>query len=206
MKADHNQTAGELRAIAHRLLELSDIREQRSPSSASEPSRSHRIQYDDFTLAVYASQVLGARRARNEYVPIELLGEPSWDLMLDLFVMQFRGQTVSISSACIASNAPATTALRWIKVLENLGLVERVHCPSDQRVRYIRLTVRGGEMIRLTLSHQLSHRDVAASKVAPFEHQVGQNSSGECTSRTSRLDNVVELTQTAPAVRKSTSG
>ncbi len=63
----------------------------------------------------------------------DLFGEPAWDLLLDLFVAREAGRRVSVSSACIAAEVPATTALRWLAVLEKRGLVERRGDPCDRR-------------------------------------------------------------------------
>lgn len=70
----------------------------------------------------------------------ELFGEPAWDILLDLYIAHARGKTVSVSSACIGANVPATTALRWLGLLEEVNLVTREHDPLDQRRVLVRLT------------------------------------------------------------------
>jgi DNA-binding MarR family transcriptional regulator len=77
---------------------------------------------------------------REAEFPSELLGEPVWDILLDLFAAQEEGKRVSISSACIASGAPSTTALRHIKAMERSGLLRREACPTDKRSRYLHLS------------------------------------------------------------------
>lgn len=87
-----------------------------------------------------ARKHLEARRARARFLPVDLFGEPAWDLLLDLFVAGEEGKGVSITSACIASGAPSTTALRWIGVLEERGLIVKVPDPEDGRRIYVSLT------------------------------------------------------------------
>jgi DNA-binding MarR family transcriptional regulator len=70
----------------------------------------------------------------------DLFQDPAWDILLDLYAADLEGRPVSVSSACIASMVPASTALRWIKVLENRGLVTRGHDEGDARRRYVFLT------------------------------------------------------------------
>lgn len=70
----------------------------------------------------------------------ELFGEPSWDILLDLFIAQGRARPVSVSSACIASSTPQSTALRYVGVLEKVGLVRRAKDPRDARRQYLELT------------------------------------------------------------------
>jgi DNA-binding MarR family transcriptional regulator len=53
--------------------------------------------------------------------------------MLDLYSSTLHGKAVTVSDLCIASGSPATTALRRLGVLVNLGLVERVPDTADRR-------------------------------------------------------------------------
>ncbi len=47
---------------------------------------------------------------------------------------------ITVTSACIAADVPLSTALRWIGVLEQQGLVERSRNVSDHRSTLVRLT------------------------------------------------------------------
>ncbi len=73
----------------------------------------------------------------------DLFGEPAWDILLDLFIAAGEGKTVSVSSACIGSAAPATTGLRWLGVLAEEGLVVRENDPEDHRRVLVRLAPAG---------------------------------------------------------------
>ena len=85
-----------------------------------------------------------ARRAdRTKFLPANLFADPAWDMLLDLYHSDLVQRRVTISSLCIASNVPATTALRWIKALEADGLASREADPFDGRRYYIALTERG---------------------------------------------------------------
>jgi DNA-binding IclR family transcriptional regulator len=61
-------------------------------------------------------------------------------MLLDLYVAAARGQSVSVSNACLAAAAPPSTALRWLNHLEAEGLVERLADEADARRHYVRLT------------------------------------------------------------------
>ena len=47
------------------------------------------------------------------------------------------------TSACIGANVPPTTALRWLRILEARGLVEREEDNRDGRRTFVRLSARG---------------------------------------------------------------
>ena len=47
---------------------------------------------------------------------------------------------VSVTSLCIASGVPPTTALRWISQLTDAGLFRRVEDDTDRRRAFIQLS------------------------------------------------------------------
>lgn len=58
--------------------------------------------------------------------------------------MQFAGGAkVSVTSLCIASDSPASTALRYIAQLEEAALVKRTASEFDKRVSFVELTDNG---------------------------------------------------------------
>jgi hypothetical protein len=62
---------------------------------------------------------------------------------------------VPTTSACIGANVPPTTALRWLRILEARGLVEREDDGRDGRRTFVCLTARGqAAMIDLMLNWQ----------------------------------------------------
>lgn len=87
-----------------------------------------------------ARQIYRARRDRDRFFP-DLMADPAWDLLLDLFIAGEEDRSVSVSSACIAAAVPPTTALRWINVLEKQGLIARKDDPQDGRKAYLSLSL-----------------------------------------------------------------
>ena len=84
---------------------------------------------------------------------------PGWDILLDLYAHALEGRRVSITSSCIASGVPPTTALRYLQVLEEAGLIERVDDRVDRRRSFLSLTSETRNLMRqyFELSHDL-HR------------------------------------------------
>ncbi|MEZ5743635.1 MAG: winged helix DNA-binding protein [Sphingomonadaceae bacterium] len=86
-----------------------------------------------------------ARLERYSYLPNAILGEPAWDIMVDLFIQYCDRRRISVSSALVASNVPSTTALRYIEHLVHEGLVARTPSEHDKRVTFVELTSEGFE-------------------------------------------------------------
>jgi FixJ family two-component response regulator len=62
-----------------------------------------------------------------------LFGDPAWDMLLDLTIAKLEGRHVSVSSACIASGAPTTTALRLVNRLVSESILCRIPDEKDGR-------------------------------------------------------------------------
>ncbi len=84
--------------------------------------------------------IIRARRLRDQFFGPNMFADPAWDMLLDLMAARLDGQHVAVSSLCIAAAVPATTALRWIKVLTDQGLFVRVADPQDGRRIHIELS------------------------------------------------------------------
>ncbi len=80
------------------------------------------------------------RALRCHFFDARLFCDPAWDMLLDLFLQELAGRRVCVSSLCMASLAPSTTALRWIRALEDAGLVGRTRDPDNGRRVFVALT------------------------------------------------------------------
>ena len=95
-----------------------------------------------------AADACAARRRLYALFGRRLFCDPSWDILLELFVSTLEGRKVTVSTACMAACAPTTTALRHIAYLVQEGLVIRRPHPADARSTYLELT--GQAVSRLT--------------------------------------------------------
>ncbi len=94
-------------------------------------------------LSERAVYIYEMRRIRSKHFDQDLFGEPGWDILLDLFIAFANRERISTTSCCIASAAPASTALRWIGELVETGLVKREPSLTDRRSSYVSLTQEG---------------------------------------------------------------
>lgn len=108
---------------------------------------------------VAARRYLKARRRRDPILLSGLCSDPCWDILLDLFASQAEGKPVSVSSACIASGVPATTALRWLSRMDESGLVTRRSDPRDSRRIYVSLSERATRMVARWIADTFSCTD-----------------------------------------------
>jgi hypothetical protein len=77
------------------------------------------------------------RRLRSRHLVGISLGEPAWDILLDLAVAQYWRRETSVTSLCIAADVPSTTALRWISGMTKEGLIVRRPCLRDGRRSFL---------------------------------------------------------------------
>ncbi|WP_237438173.1 winged helix DNA-binding protein [Alteraurantiacibacter buctensis] len=85
-------------------------------------------------------RIIHQRQLRARFFDGELFADPAWDMLLDLTAARVEHARVSVTSLCIASSVPPTTALRWISQLTEAGLFERVEDETDRRRAFIQLT------------------------------------------------------------------
>lgn len=80
------------------------------------------------------------RQMRTRFFESALFADPAWDILLDLTAARAEGRRVSVTSLCIASGVPPTTALRWITQMTEQGLLQREEDTVDRRRAYIGLS------------------------------------------------------------------
>ncbi len=102
---------------------------------------------DDETVRL-ARRIYALRRQREETFGASLFSEPGWDILLHLYVAAGEGRPVSVSCACGGAAAPATTALRKLRQLEEERWIVRAGDPADARRSYVRLSARAVEKMR----------------------------------------------------------
>jgi anthranilate/para-aminobenzoate synthase component I len=85
-------------------------------------------------------KAIRARRLRSRPFPDVLFEDPAWDMLLDLYAAHLERAQVSVSSLCIASAVPPSTALRWISKMTEDGLFVREPDPFDRRRAFMALS------------------------------------------------------------------
>lgn len=87
----------------------------------------------------------------------DLFADPAWDMLLEIFVADLTQHKMPVSSACMSARVPATTGLRWLKVLERQGLIRRFDDPHDRRRVFVSLTPEAFTKMRLLVETREFH-------------------------------------------------
>ena len=85
-------------------------------------------------------RIIRQRQLRARFFDGDLFADPAWDILLDLTAARAEHLRVSVTSLCIASGVPPTTALRWIGQMTDTGLLLRVDDEADRRRAFIALS------------------------------------------------------------------
>jgi CheY-like chemotaxis protein len=135
-------TAEEVALAVHRAFALA--KDQGAAAAPAGPT----------TRPDYLRALVAARADRDAIFKSDLFADPAWDMLLDLAVAEATGRPISVTSLCIASGVPTTTALRRIEELQEAGLVQRAPDPADRRRIIVGLTDLGRERMESFVQRQ----------------------------------------------------
>jgi FixJ family two-component response regulator len=92
---------------------------------------------DPSRLNAFIRDQLRREAKRREIGGGELFGDPTWAMLLDLLLARMEGRRISVSSACIASGAPMSTALRLVRRLVGEDVLCRLPDEHDRRRHFL---------------------------------------------------------------------
>lgn len=123
------------------LLQLVTGESNTSERPPPPPPMSEQLQVRGVTLAM---QELRDRKYRREHFGALYLGSDSgWEILLELFVAMGNEKRLLVSMVGLESQIPPTTALRWLGLLLDAGLIRKESDMLDKRRQWISLTDRG---------------------------------------------------------------
>lgn len=113
---------------------ISDALAKASASGRTEP---------DLLAAV--ELVFHLRSLRARYLPPHLLGDPAWDMLLELLRAELANQTVTTAQLGVAAGLPLEVGNRWVDALVQSGFCSGAGDADD---RHVRLTPEGSAALR----------------------------------------------------------
>ncbi|MGI9360738.1 MAG: helix-turn-helix domain-containing protein [Parasphingorhabdus sp.] len=66
-----------------------------------------------------------------------LFTDSCWNMCLDTYICDLKGTKVTVSSIAHGSGIPMTTAMRYINVMAEEGMLEKSPNPSDNRMLFL---------------------------------------------------------------------
>lgn len=109
-------------------------------------------------LICFIRDQLRRETKRREIGGGELFGDPAWAMLLDLLLAKIEGRRVSVSSACIASGAPMSTALRLVRRLVDESVLCRLPDEQDRRRHFLAINPKFEQPLVEYLSEQVRQR------------------------------------------------
>jgi FixJ family two-component response regulator len=113
--------------------ELQRISQLIAPKDAAPGGRAGCLQPAKTAEPMFIRRLLREESKRRQIGNGELFGDPCWSMLLDLMIAKLEGRKVAVSSACIASGAPTTTAMRLINRLVGESILVRSPDEKDGR-------------------------------------------------------------------------
>ncbi|HUD27762.1 MAG TPA: response regulator [Novosphingobium sp.] len=113
---------------------------------------------DPAQLNGFIRDLLRKETKRREIGGGELFGDPAWAMLLDLLLAKIEGRRVSVSSACIASGAPMSTALRLVRRLVDESVLCRLPDELDRRRHFLAINPKFEQPLVDYLSEQVRQR------------------------------------------------
>lgn len=118
------------------------------------PGTAQSFESESVGSAVTAQQVRSYVAARREHKLLADGGisDPAWDILLELFASSLEKRDVMVADACHAVGCPLTTGLRYLRLLQDAGLVRRKDQRRDMRTRIITITDEGRDLVQTFLN------------------------------------------------------
>lgn len=95
------------------------------------------------TLQLSVRRARGLRDLRKKMLGMECFSGPAWDILLHLFESYVLQRRNTIGDVCDGSGLPATTTLRWLRRLEENGMISIYDDHLDNRRRFVELSAGG---------------------------------------------------------------
>ncbi|WP_380783937.1 MarR family transcriptional regulator [Sphingomonas sp. R86520] len=121
-------------------------------------------------LLARARQARRLRATMSAFLPRDLLVDPAWDMMIDLFIAVATGERLHVKDLILMSGESVASAMRRIDRLQHATLLTRHPDPIDHRRVHIGITAKGQAAMAAMLDH-LFDGGAENGKLRPVEPQ-----------------------------------
>ncbi|MGB3723391.1 MAG: winged helix DNA-binding protein [Pacificimonas sp.] len=91
-------------------------------------------------------------KRRKIFSETGIMGDPAWQILLDLYSREKLGLRTTIMSVIVASGATQTTGLRYVKELVRAGYLVRDENIEDKRSAFLSLSASATEKLETIIS------------------------------------------------------
>lgn len=128
---------------------MEDDRDERTPGASASPGlRSAISGIEGPSYASYATAVVNARARLRRMFEIDIVNGPAFDMLLRIFAANEANNAISITALGAAAGVPHASTARWVRALEDNGIVQRKQDPNDHRRSELALTSRAESVLR----------------------------------------------------------
>ena len=92
------------------------------------------------SLETRLREEISERDRRAQLFGEKMLRHPVWEMLLHLGCTEFDGRPISVSSLCNFIHCPQSTVLRYMRDLEDEGVLQLQQDPTDRRRTFVFLT------------------------------------------------------------------
>lgn len=144
-----NLSEQDIRAAARLLSALSGPEDDRGRELTvlANSNEEMRGRQERAVLQERARRTYVGRARRSQIFNKQMFGEAAWDMLLALYATDQSGALHTVSGLVNLAGVPPTSALRWLKFLEQEELVSRHPSALDGRVFRIKLTDKARELL-----------------------------------------------------------
>jgi hypothetical protein len=111
-------------------------------------SEAETISHSGPISAATVEAIIRQRALRAIHIPGELLGDPAWDMLLELMHAELGERRATASIVCKVAGVSTSVGLRWIDVLLSKGLCTRTAGVDDPDRIFLQLSAEGRKAMR----------------------------------------------------------
>jgi hypothetical protein len=132
-----DSVASQLSAMSSEMQRITALFE--TNTSAKETGGYHYGRNDIEVDATLVKKLIRAEHSRSRVIGGKLLGDPAWNILLDLLLAALERRKVAVSSACIVAGVATTTALRLVNRMVEDGVLLRMPDENDGRRDFLQI-------------------------------------------------------------------
>ncbi len=150
-----NEELAALESLLSQVQTKVDSVRQIAATDQSDESNSKPEVINDAELVVRAENLLKWSRLKAQFLNLGtgLFSDSCWDMCLDIYICDLKEEQITVSSVAHSSGIPMTTAMRYINVMSEEGLLEKTPNPSDNRMVFVSTSSSCKERISDVLKH-----------------------------------------------------